>query len=121
MSKLIMLIEDTALHRKLFTIWMEMDGHTVHAISDERLTYTEAARVRPDIVVADIRLPHMDGKDIIRTLKAGRDTHHIPVIAWTVLDSRQDREACYAAGADVFLNKGASRTAISQAVLGRMG
>ncbi|RYE95841.1 MAG: response regulator, partial [Oxalobacteraceae bacterium] len=53
MSKRIMLIEDEPLHRKLYTIWLQLDGHTVHAVSDERLAYVEAANVLPDVIIAD--------------------------------------------------------------------
>lgn len=116
MSKLIMLIEDTALHRKLFTIWLQMDGHVVHIVADERLAHTEAVAVQPDLIIADIRLPHIDGKDVIRTLKSRDDTRHIPVIALTVLNAREDQEACIAAGADGFLNKDTRRTDLLDAV-----
>ena len=74
MSKLIMLIEDTALHRKLFTIWLQMDGHVVHVVADERMAHTEAVSVRPDLIIADIRLPHIDGKPY-RTLKRHLSTN----------------------------------------------
>lgn len=110
MSKTIMLIEDTALHRKLFTIWLQMDGHVVHVVADERMAHTEAVAVQPDLIIADIRLPHIDGKDVIRTLKSRAETSHIPVVALTVLNSREDQEACLAAGADTFLNKDTRRT-----------
>lgn len=121
MSKRIMLIEDEPLHRKLYTIWLQLDGHTVHAVSDERLAYVEAANVLPDVIIADIRLPHLDGREIIRTLKARQDTRHIPVVALTVLDTVEDEAACYSAGATIFLNKKAGREAFLSAVSGLCG
>lgn len=116
MSKRVMLIEDTVLHRKLFTIWLEMDGHVVHVVNDERMAHSEAARSQPDVIIADIRLSHMDGRDVIRSLKSRLDTRHIPVLALTVLNSREDESSCYAAGADIFLNKDISRVDLLEAV-----
>ncbi len=116
MPKSVMLIEDTALHRKLFTIWLEMDGHTVTVVNDERLAQTEAARSQPDLIIADIRLPHMDGRDVIRSLKSRPETSHIPVLALTVLSEREDEATCYAAGADIFLNKDIRRAELLEAV-----
>lgn len=116
MSKRIMLIEDAPLHQKLFTIWLQMDGYTVHVINDERLAHTEAARSQPDLIIADIRLPHMDGRDVIRTLKTRPETSHIPILAVTVLNSRKDQDSCYAAGADIFLNKDIRRNELLEAV-----
>jgi two-component system cell cycle response regulator DivK len=116
MSKRVMLIEDEPLHRKLYTIWLQLGGHTVHTVTDERVAYVEAAKVRPDVIIADIRLPHLDGREVIRTLKARHDTNHIPVLALSVLNTIDDEDACYKAGADVFLNKRVGREALLAAV-----
>ncbi|RYF00870.1 MAG: response regulator [Oxalobacteraceae bacterium] len=116
MSKCVMLIEDEPLHQKLYTIWLQWDGHIVHHVPDERLAYVQAAQVQPDVIIADIRLPHLDGREVIRTLKARAETKHIPVLAITVLDAVEDEDACYSAGADLFLNKRAGREVLLAAV-----
>jgi two-component system cell cycle response regulator DivK len=116
MSKQVMLIEDEPLHRKLYTIWLQLDGHTVHSVPDERLAYLEAAKIRPDVIITDIRLTHIDGREIISMLKARQDTNTIPIVALTVLDTNEIEEACYKAGANVFLNKKVGREALLAAV-----
>ena len=116
MSKQVMLIEDEPLHRKLYTIWLQLDGHTVHPVADGRLAYLEAAKVQPDVIITDIRLDCLDGVDVIRTLKTRQETRHVPVLALTVLDTNDVEAACYEAGADIFLNKKVGREVLLAAV-----
>lgn len=105
MPKTVLLIEDNLLHRKLFAAWLETGGHRPVVVADERLAYLEAVAQQPDVIVTDIRLPYVDGRDIIRQLKASPLTQHIPIIAITVLSGRQDQDSCLAAGADAFYTK----------------
>ena len=105
MQETVLLIEDSVLHRKLFTAWLEQGGYHIVTVPDERLAYREAAAQQPDVIITDIRLPYVDGRDIIRLLKTSPLTQHIPIMALTVLSGRQDEDSCKAAGADVFVNK----------------
>lgn len=105
MIKTVLLIEDNVLHRKLFATWIEQGGLRPLLVSDERLAYGEAVAQQPDAIITDIRLPYVDGRDIIRRLKASPLTQHIPIMAITVLSSRKDEESCRSAGADVFVTK----------------
>ncbi len=41
------------------------------------------ARFKPDIILMDIMMPDMDGFEVLRTLREGKDTRHIPVVACT--------------------------------------
>ncbi len=41
------------------------------------------ARFKPDLILMDIMMPDMDGFEVLRMLRAGRDTHHIPIVACT--------------------------------------
>jgi two-component system response regulator PhoP len=105
MTKTVLVIEDNMLHRKLFAAWLENAGHKSVLVQDERLAYLEAVASQPDAIITDIRLPYIDGREIIRQLKSSPLTRHIPVMAVTVLSGRQDEESCRSAGADVFLTK----------------
>lgn len=103
--KCIMLVEDTPSHRKLYASWLEIGGYDTHVLEDERDAQRRAEDVRPDAIIVDIRLPNLSGLDVIEGLKTTETTRTIPVMALTVLDSPQDKEACLAAGADAFVTK----------------
>lgn len=73
------------------------------ASGQEALDICERGEV--DIVLLDVMMPEMDGFEVCRRLKAGRRTHHIPVLMITALDQPSDRVQGLDAGADDFLTK----------------
>ncbi|WP_294197861.1 response regulator [uncultured Sphingomonas sp.] len=100
-----MLVEDTASHRKLYASWLRIGGYEPHVLDDERAAQRAAEELTPAAIIVDIRLPNISGLDVIEGLKSAERTRAIPVMALTVLDSPTDKDACLAAGADVFVTK----------------
>lgn len=121
MTLRVMVIEDDPLHRKLYEAWLKEAGFEAIIISDERAAQGVANEQRPDIALVDIRLPHISGLDIIESLKASAATASTPVMAVTVLSSRSDEEACFAAGADHFMTKPTNMHALTKAIVNLVG
>ncbi len=71
-------------------------------------------RERPDLVVADLRLPGADGLAVTR--HARRQVPPIPVILITGYDSPQTRQAATESGAEVYLAKPFSNGAFLDAI-----
>ena len=101
----VMVVEDDARHRRLFAAWLDLAGFNVLLVSDGRTALATAAERRPDVALVDIRLPHISGLDVIVGIKSAAKGRLLPVVAISVLSSREDEEACLAAGADRFLRK----------------
>ena len=79
---------------------------------------TLAAEHQPDVILMDIRLPDMDGRDAVRRLKEEARTADIPVVALTSFAMRGDRERFLAAGFDGYLEKPISVRAFPDQVRG---
>ena len=62
-------------------------------------------RELPDLVLADVVMPGMDGFQLCRALKRDPDTRHIPVIFVTARDGVEDQEAGFEAGGVDFITK----------------
>jgi CheY-like chemotaxis protein len=60
---------------------------------------------KPDLVLLDISLPKIDGIEIVKMLKAGEETKHIPVIAVTARAGKEDEEELLEAGCDDYISK----------------
>ena len=68
----------------------------------------ERARNRPNLILLDIMLPKLNGFEVLKKLKEGAETRHIPVIILTNLGSKsanEDRNLALALGAADYLVK----------------
>jgi two-component system cell cycle response regulator DivK len=59
----------------------------------------------PDVILLDISLPGMDGKEVLRRLRAKPQTAAIPVIAFTAHAMHGDREDLLALGFNGYVSK----------------
>ena len=80
-------------------------GFTVVVASDGAQGVTMARSERPDLILMDLTLPDIDGKEATRRIKADPATNDIPVIALTANAMAGDREEAIAAGCDDFDTK----------------
>jgi len=59
----------------------------------------------PRVVLLDVKLPLVDGIEVLRRLKADPDTHRIPVVMLTSSAEDRDLQACYELGANSYIVK----------------
>ncbi len=54
----------------------------------------------PDLVILDLRLPHLSGLEILKQMREDIHTRHIPVVIFTSSDLSADIRICYKMGAN---------------------
>lgn len=64
-----------------------------------------AAAVRPDLVLLDLSLPRVDGREVLRRVKSDASLASIPVIVLTGSGTEKDVAEAYALGANSFVTK----------------
>lgn len=102
----ILVVDDSITTRTLEKNILEAAGYTVHLATDGQEALSAiAASGAPDLIVADIMMPRLDGFGLTRRIKDEPDTAHVPVILVTSLDSLEDKERGIEAGADAYINK----------------
>jgi two-component system response regulator len=65
----------------------------------------QIAHLRPRAIFLDLRMPLVDGWEILRRLRAHPKTRDIPVVVQSWSTQREDIERCYALGANSFVAK----------------
>jgi DNA-binding NarL/FixJ family response regulator len=63
------------------------------------------AQSLPDLIVSDIRMPGMDGYELVRNLRASARARLIPIVFLTAKDETADRIAGFRSGVDAYLTK----------------
>jgi len=105
----ILLIEDDPDDVELFREAL-VDNKVLHAIDvimqgDEVMPHFQRSSVRPEVILLDLNLPKIHGKEILKMLKSGDATKDIPVVILTTSSARTDVEYCLNAGAEKFVTK----------------
>jgi two-component system, cell cycle response regulator DivK len=101
----ILLVEDNVINADMLSRRLTRRGYTVVTAGDGMLAVSEAARVRPDLILMDMSLPEIDGWEATRRIKADPLTAAIPVVALTAHAMVADRERSLAAGCQEFETK----------------
>ena len=60
---------------------------------------------RPSIILLDLNLPGIDGRDILDRLKHDRNFKEIPIVVFTTSSNPRDIDLCYDMGANGYLIK----------------
>jgi CheY-like chemotaxis protein len=82
-------------------------ANDLHVATDgqQALEYLRGADRRPDLILLDLNMPRMNGRDVLRELRADPALCRIPVIMLTTSSADDDVESSYALGANCFITK----------------
>lgn len=80
-------------------------NYNLRMAHDGREAFRNAQDMVPDLIITNIVMPVIGGKDFIKKLRADSTLNHIPIIALTANTSEQERISCIEAGADAVLVK----------------
>jgi CheY-like chemotaxis protein len=103
---LVVVIEDDRRSLDLLRLYLKRAGVEVVGVRDGATGLEVVRQKRPSAVVLDIRLPGMDGWDVLATLKSDPATAPIPVVVVSMVD---ERGRGFALGAAEYLVKPVSR------------
>ena len=93
----ILIVEDEPLIRKLLTISLENADYKVVPSNNGREAVRLVASVRPDLIVLDLGLPDIDGKEVIAKV---REWSQVPIIICSVRNDDTEVIRAIELGAD---------------------
>ncbi|NPV87441.1 MAG: response regulator transcription factor [Anaerolineae bacterium] len=102
MQELILVVDDEPRVAKLARDYLEKNGFRVLTASDGHTALAMARRERPDLIVLDLLLPGMDGREVCRILRRESD---VPILMLTALSEESDQVAGLELGADDYITK----------------
>jgi DNA-binding response OmpR family regulator len=98
----VLIVDDEPAIVRLIRDYLERAGFDVMTASNGEDALHVFARSRPDLVILDLTLPHMDGLDVARAMRRAGD---VPIIMLTARAEEADRVAGLELGADDYVTK----------------
>jgi two-component system response regulator ChvI len=101
-NRTIALVDDDRNILTTLSIALQAEGYATRVYSDGEAALKALSENPPDLAVFDIKMPRMDGMELLQRL---RETSDLPVIFLTSKDEEQDEAAGLALGADDYITK----------------
>jgi two-component system, OmpR family, alkaline phosphatase synthesis response regulator PhoP len=102
MPPLILVVDDEPKVARLARDYLEKNGFRVIVCGDGQSALTMARREKPDLVILDLMLPNIDGREVCRILRRESD---VPIIMLTALSEEIDQVTGLEIGADDYISK----------------
>jgi len=93
-------LKDAKLCNKISVV-----GDGIEAIDFLRHQGGYTAAVRPDLILLDLNLPRMNGREVLEEIKGDPDLMHIPVVVLTTSSAEQDILKSYSLHANCYITK----------------
>jgi two-component system response regulator ChvI len=109
----IALVDDDENILASLKVLFESEGYTVRTYTDGATALAALSETPPDIAILDIKMPRMDGVEVLRRLRQGSN---LPVIFLTSKDDEMDEVVGFNVGADDYISKPFSQRLLSERV-----
>ncbi len=100
-----LIIEDHPDLLEVLTWQLEMMGFAVVSANTGMEDVTKAVEEKPQLILMDIMMPGMDGREATRMIRTNRETENIPILAITALCKESQQQDCIKAGCNGYIVK----------------
>lgn len=112
--------EDQLLTREAFIaadiknpLYFVDDGEELMDYLNRVAPFDNAAKYPlPELIFLDLNMPKKDGKSALKEIKKAPHLKHIPIIVLSTSTAKEDIQKCYALGANAFVSKPMSFSAL---------
>ncbi|QOY94525.1 response regulator [Massilia sp. UMI-21] len=92
MKKQILIVDDEAHVIRVLRLMLEREGYDVQSAADGHEALEKMAVRRPDVLVSDIQMEGMDGRELCRTIRARYPDETFPILVMTSMTAASERE-----------------------------
>ena len=92
MKKTILLVDDEPHVIRVLRLMLEREGYEVWSANDGNEALDKMNARRPDVMVSDIQMAGMDGRELCRTVRTRYPDETFPIFVMTSMTASQERE-----------------------------
>jgi two-component system cell cycle response regulator len=101
---LVLIVDDDLQFQRLAELQLRRDFDLIQA-SDGRKAVDLALELQPDVIVLDVVMPFMNGKEVLAKLNEREETRDIPVVVFSILGTSDEKIELLDGGAFDFITK----------------
>lgn len=101
----VLLIEDEKEVAELYRLKLSLDGYSVGVAENGEIGLKKALEEKPELIFLDIKMPGMDGFEVLKHLRASEVTKKTPVVILSNFDEQEMIEKGLTLGANEYLIK----------------
>lgn len=91
-KRTILLVDDEPHVIRVLRLMLEREGYEVASANDGAEALEKMAARRPDVMVSDIQMAGMDGRELCRTVRARYPDERFPIFVMTSMTASSERE-----------------------------
>ena len=100
-----LVVEDHPDMLYVLTMQMERLGFAVVSASNGKEGVEIAIKEKPNLILMDIMMPVMDGREATRRIRSNKETENIPILATTAITKKSQLRECIEAGCNDYIVK----------------
>ena len=101
----ILIVEDEETVRELYSEFLEKKGYKVETVENGQKALDFLSDKRPDLILSDMNMPELNGKELLKIILADDKLKDIPVFIITGVDEVSEISECLSMGARGYIEK----------------
>lgn len=101
----ILVVEDDSFLSEMYYLKLKNVGYQVETAYDGESALGKIEKIKPDLILLDLRLPKISGFEVLKKIKADKEKQKIPVIVLSNLGEKEDMQNALNLGAVDYLIK----------------
>lgn len=97
-KKKILIVDDDEVLVRILSVNLALEGYDVYAAFDGTSAVMSAHKIKPDLIILDVRMPAGDGFSVVERLKMSTKTFTIPIIILSALPKEDIEDKALRAG-----------------------
>jgi CheY-like chemotaxis protein len=101
----ILIADDEPYVARVLKLVLQKEGYSVTCVNNGKAALEIFAEIQPDIVVTDVKMPHVGGRQLVEAIRAMQSSNNIPVVVMTSTLESENRDWVQELGNISFLGK----------------
>ena len=101
----VLVVDDDRVIQQLLEVNLELEGYDVQIAGNGDEALKTLKSFQPDVVLLDVMMPKLDGREVCRRIKGDPSTAHIPVVFLSARAQDMDVNSGLELGASAYITK----------------